>query len=478
MPDSRRPSRLATLAVLGLLAAGCTVEPGSFPSQREPLALPDAPSPTPAFGLLSDHGVTPDEPCPEPVNPDNGCIHLGALVETSGPFGTQGRAATDGAIAFWDHVNHQGGVTHTRDDGIEAAFDVAVAEHVEETGSDVEAHVEAYERIEPEVLALALSQGTAATYELLPRLQHSDMVTVPLSWWSGWGFEPLVAESGADYCFQAINGMDWAMDELGGDARIDHVVVVRGPGRYGEDVLKGVEHWVDPDASGDHPRVPFAPAEHTVVLEPGGDVAPAVERIDAVRPDVVVLATAPAQTAAIAADATARGWDGLLVGAAPTWAPSLLDDPAAAEALAGRFLHVAPVGPLTQGGKAYTEMRDVLGLGEDREIDAGAADLPSHPAWVAGWVSQYPLHHALREAIAAGDLTRAGMAHAIEEVAISYDGALPTTHYGGAPQEQATRRVFVSEVDRDAPHGLRLVGDAYVGDTAEARYVTRPCTGG
>ena len=53
---------------------------------------------------------------------------------------------------------------------------------------------------------------------------------MPIGWWSGWGFESIIAESGASYCFQAIDGLDWAMAQLGDVPQVDHIVVVRGPG--------------------------------------------------------------------------------------------------------------------------------------------------------------------------------------------------------------------------------------------------------
>lgn len=469
---------LLLLVVVGLAATGCTVEPGTFPSQLEPLALPDAPAPTPRFGLLADRGVE-DAACPDATNPDNGCIHLGALVDLSGPFAPFGQAALAGARAYWEHVNEQGGVSHKDADGIEAAFDVELGRWVADDRHDVPTHLDELAALEPNVLALALSMGTAMTVEALPDHIRTDMVAAPLGWWSGWSFEELITESGASYCFQAINGMDWALAQLGGGTPIDHVVVVHAPGRYGEDVLHGVEYWTDPDGSGgSHPRVPFERAEHAVVVEPGGDVAQAVDRIVEVSPDVVVLAVDPQVTADVARETAARGWDGLLVGMAPTFEPSLLDDRTIAELLEDRFVRIGNVGPLTQGGRAYTEMRESLGLGEDRRVDPSAPALPANDAWVAGWVAQYPVHRAMKEAIAHGDLTRAGLVHELDGLTVKYDGALPWTTYGGVPNDEATRRTFVFRPARDGVLGQDLVGDAYVGRTAERRYLLRPCTEG
>lgn len=474
-----RDHRIAgLLCALGLAAAACTVEPGSFPSQREPHALADAPSPTPGFGLLSGHGVTAGA-CPDPTNPDNGCIHLGALVDLSGPFAAFGEAALAGAQAFWHHVNEQGGLTHTAHDGIRAAFDVSLDQHVADTGHDVDRHRDAYGDLEPDVLALALSMGTSTTSEARALYGRDDMVAVPLSWWSGWQFDELVAESGASYCFQALNGLDHTLARSGGGTPIDHVVVVHTADRYGEDVLAAVEYWADPDGpDGDHPRVPFRRAEHAVAVAPDGDATRAVERILEVAPEVVVLAASPRVTADVATATVARGWDGRLVGMAPTFEPSLLDDPAVTDALVGRYVRVAGFGPLTQGGKAYIEMRRALGLGEDRQVDPSDGELPANDAWIAGWVSQYPLHLALEGAVANGDLTRAGVLDELQGLTVKYDGALPWTTYGGVPNDEATRRVFVYEPSPDGLLGQELVADAYIGRTAERRYLLRPCTEG
>ena len=474
---SRRPALLAACSIALLLTA-CTVEPGTMPGDvSEPLALPAPPQPTPGFGLLTDHGVALD-PCPRAANPDNGCIRLGALVDTSGPFGPRDEAALAGAQAFWQHVNDEGGVTHKPEDGIEAAFDVDLDTFVEDAASPTTTHLDAFDEIEPDVLALALSTSVTATVELLPRLQQAEMATVPLDVWSGWEFEPLVAESGANACLQALDGLDWALAETGGDITdIDHVVAVHTTDEVGQDVLAGVERWSDPDAEGgDPPRVPFEPTDHAVEVEPDGEVTEAVDLIDDLRPEIAVLAVSPDQLATIATETADRGWDGLLVGTASTYEPSILDDPTVAESLDGRLVRVGTVGPLTQGGEAYIDMRTSLGLGEDRQVDADDGRIPPNDAWIAGWVSQYPLHLALKEAIAAGDLTRAGFVHELEALTVRYDGALPDTRYAGDPNAQMTRRSFVSHVDPSGLLGLRLVGDAYVGRTAERMTIDRPCT--
>ena len=475
---ARRMQRPLALVVSLLALTACSREPGTFTPAAAPVTEAPVKRPYSQERLLTDKGVTQD-PCPDAVNPDNGCIELGALVDLSGPFQQFGKAALAGAQAYWKHVNEEGGVRHEDNDGVEARFDVDVSRYVEDNADDVATHLDRFEQIEPDILALALSFGTSTTDEALHDYIKHDVVAVPFGWWSGWNFEPLVAESGANYCFQAMNGMDWALAQLGGGTPINHVVVVATPDLYGEDVVAGVEYWTDPARRGEpNARIPFVPAEHVVEVEPGGDVSAAVDRIVAVSPEVVVLATGPEQTASIAKETAAKGWRGLLIGMAPTFDPSLLDDPAVADVLTRRYFRIAGFGPLTQGGKAYRDMREALGIGAHVAGPLPADKLPANDAWIAGWVSQYPLEHALEDAIKSGDLTRAGLADAIEKTDVKYDAALPATRYDGDPTENSQRKTWVLRPARDGLMGQVLAADAYVGNTTEHAPLTRPCTGG
>src|SRR5690606_1969115 len=61
-------------------------------------------------GMKIDFGVTED-PCPEAVNPDNGCIYLGTLSDlTVGPFSPLAPAIVEAQKAFWKRVNENGGI--------------------------------------------------------------------------------------------------------------------------------------------------------------------------------------------------------------------------------------------------------------------------------------------------------------------------------------------------------------------------------
>lgn len=441
------------VAVLGLVALA--VSACSAPTNEPAGAAADDEIAAPVFPgverILSDVGVS-EEPCAQASGSNRGCIFLGALVDEGGAFGALETAALEGARAFWEHINEEGGIADR--------YDVDLSGYVQQLGEGSQPVLDAFDDIDEDVLALAVVPGSDVLQTAVHRLKERDAVAVPMSWWSGWAWEPIIAESGVNYCMAAMNGLDWVWDQRPRTAPVNHVVVIRHPGTFGDDVLAGVEHWVEEE------RVPFDANEHAVAVAEGGDLSRAVEAIEAFDPLAVVLATTPQTTADLLVEVAGFGWDGTAVGLAPTYQPSLLDDPDAAATFEERFLHVSPYAPLEVGtGKAYDAMREAAADGD-----------PANLGWVAGWVNQYPLETALLEATRAGDLTRAGVATIIREIPLHYEGALPRTRYGGDPTTASTRRSWLLRPDGGAPLGETLVTGPYVGSTAEDFPLTRPCT--
>ena len=125
-------------------------------------------------------GVT-EEPCPEGVNPDNGCIYLGVLSDlTEGPFAALAVPIVDAQRAYWKQVNEAGGI---------AGFDVDIDTYTRDTKYQAAEHAAAYQQIEPNILALAQTLGTVNTAAILPDMDAADIVGAPASWWSGYAFE-------------------------------------------------------------------------------------------------------------------------------------------------------------------------------------------------------------------------------------------------------------------------------------------------
>jgi ABC-type branched-subunit amino acid transport system substrate-binding protein len=398
--------------------------------------------------VKTDIGVT-SEPCPGSASKDRGCIYLGTLSDlTEGPFAPLAVPITDAQKDFWERVNASG--------GIGGKYDVDVAKYTRDNKYNPEEHVAKLREIEPNVLALAQTLGTPPTLAGLEIQKQGEIVAAPASWWSGWSFDDdgLILESGETYCTESMNGLDWAAEEFGKPAK---VLAVGYPGDYGGDSAAGVEIWAKANGA----------TTQTVETAPNataGNQDAAVGAIAKAKPDVVVLATGPAEMAEIVGKSVAGGFDGQFIGSVPTWNPAILKSEAA-PAVQAKYHYVSPWGPYGSDTPAHAAMEKATG-----------GKPPANDGYTFGWIWSYPLKAVLEKALENGDLTRAGVREAVDQVTVDYEGALPSRKYGGDPGETIVREAVIAKPDPKAPVGSSVLKDLFVGPTAEGHDFTEACS--
>jgi ABC-type branched-subunit amino acid transport system substrate-binding protein len=400
--------------------------------------------------VKTDVGVT-SEPCPGSTHKERGCIYLGTLSDlTEGPFAPLGVPITEAQKAFWERVNASG--------GIGGKYDVDVETYTRDNKYNPEEHVAKLREIEPEVLALAQSLGTPPTLAGLEIQKQEELVAAPASWWSGWSYddEGLILESGESYCAESMNGLDWAAKEFGKPAKI---LAVGYPGDYGGDSAAGVEVWAEANGA-------TAETVETAPNATAGNQDAAVAAIGQADPDVVVLATGPAEMAEIVGKAVAGGFEGQFIGSVPTWNPAILKSEAA-PAVEAKYHYVAPWGPFGSDTPAHKAMAEATG-----------GKPPANDGYTFGWIWSYPVQAVLEKALANGDLTRAGVHEAVDQVKVDYEGALPAGGYGGDPSETVVRGAVIVKPDPKAPVGASQLEDYFVGPTAERYDFTKACSTG
>jgi ABC-type branched-subunit amino acid transport system substrate-binding protein len=422
---------LALLAVLALSLAACGAEDEASGEG----------------GVKTDVGVT-SEPCPDSSNKDRGCIYLGTLSDlTEGPFAPLAVPITDAQKDFWARVNASG--------GIGGKYDVDVAKYTRDNKYNPEEHVAKLREIEPNVLALAQTLGTPPTLAGLEIQKQGEVVAAPASWWSGWSFddEGLILESGETYCTESMNGLDWAAEEFGKPAKL---LAVGYPGDYGGDSAAGVEIWAKANGAS-------AQTVETAPNATAGNQDAAVGAIAKAKPDVVVLATGPAEMAEIVGKSVAGGFEGQFIGSVPTWNPAILKSEAA-PAVEAKYHYVAPWGPYGSDTPAHRAMEEATG-----------GKPPANDGYTFGWIWSYPLKAVLEKALENGDLTRGGVRKAVDQVTVDYEGALPSRKYGD-PNETVVREAVIAKPDPKAPVGASVLKDLFVGPTAEGYDFTEPCS--
>ncbi|NNC92930.1 MAG: ABC transporter substrate-binding protein [Acidimicrobiia bacterium] len=455
---------IALLAAIALVAAACgddTSDTTTAPSNTSTTA--DAGGTTTTTeemmtGPTFDIGVT-EEPC-EGGSPDRGCILLGSVTDQTGTFAAASPGLLAGHELFWARVNASG--------GIGGLFDVDILDSaIVDNGFDNATHVEAYQGIRDDVLALAESLGTTQSLAALPDYIDDNMVAAPATWWSGWNYPEsdagLILEAGASYCVEAMNAVDFAVSNFPTGAAT--VGIVHFPGDFGEDYLAGVKLA----AAANNLDVVYEQVTLPIALDPSQQGA-----IDAVLEnyaDVTFLVMGPNETATIvgtvAATWNASGTDPRpFIGAGPTWNSALLASPAGAAFEGGIYFNSAPWGPWATDTPGHAALR--------ASAEAGGA--PASNFVSAGWVEQYPLKATLEAAVAAGDITRAGVVAAANSLGeVDYEGMVETVaDYSG---NSIITSSVVSAVDAAAPDGLTLLAGPFTGPTAAAHDYTGPCTG-
>ncbi|HEY0639528.1 MAG TPA: ABC transporter substrate-binding protein [Pseudonocardiaceae bacterium] len=395
-------------------------------------------------GIKTDIGVT-EEACPQAIDKEKGCIYLGTISDlTEGPFKALAVPITDSQKAFWKRVNEAGGI---------GDYEVDVTSYVRDNKYNPQIHNQVYQEIKPNVLALAQTLGSPTTAAILPDLKSSNIVASPASWTSLWAFEDVIVESGANYCMESMNAIDYAVEEFG----VKSVMAVHNAGDYGDDAAAGAK------VAAEKRGLTFTDTE----TAPGQDnQGGAIEAVVSAKPDLVILTTGPTDAAVIIGQAAARGFTGKFIGTGPTWNPGLLKSPAA-PAIKALYLQSGPWETFTSDTPGHQAMRDALG-----------SSVQGNDGYTSGWVWSYPLKAALEKAVENKDLTRAGVLRAVQSLdTVDYEGMLPPEagKRTGDPNETVFRQSVISKPDEASVTGVSTVESFFVGETAKDYDFTKAC---
>ena len=346
-----------------------------------------------------------------------------------------------GQRAFWLAVNSTGGI---------GGYSVAITEG-QDTGYNPQKHLEGYNAIRNDVAALAMSLGTPQTVFILDELDADNMVSAPMSWYSGWSYKSvdrgLVVEFGSAYCADGMNAVDWAVDNY--PAPIKKIGIIAYQGDYGGDWAAGVRKAATRNG-----------------LEIAWEYIPPVTEFDITQAagllvtqpvDAYFPALSPSLMAQVIGGAAQAGVIPLAMLAAPSYNDAFVQEgfPLKAVFESGAVYTMAFVDPFEADTAGHAAMRATLG----NFTDSASTFL------VAGWASQYHLKGVLEAAIKGGDLTRAGIRRAAANVNVESEGMMPTRELG---QNRADADSSIGQPDGSIPSGSRSLASRYVGKTAAA----------
>ncbi|HET7690314.1 MAG TPA: ABC transporter substrate-binding protein [Nocardioidaceae bacterium] len=394
-------------------------------------------------GTESVPGVT-SEPCPEAVDQEKGCIYLGTITDLTGVFKGVGVPLTEGQKAFWAKVNADGGI---------GDYEVDVTKFTKDNQYNPDTHATVFAEIKDEILALGQSLGTAHTNTILEQVQDDSILTLPASLGSNWIFEDGVIEVGTNYCAEAMNSVDAAVD---GGAK--SVAAVHFPGDYGDDAMVGARIAAEANDL-KFTDIPTAPGQEAQ--------GAAVTALLKAKPDVVIVSTGPIEMAAIVGGAAAQGFTGKFIGSIPSWNAAVLESPAG-PAIAGLYRQATSFGTWDSDTPGHEAMREA----------AAAAKQVPNDWYMIGWAGGYIMKAALEAAIEDDNLTREGLVEAAAALTgVDGEGMLPegSGNYAGDPNERVVRATSLNKVDDKTSSKVSVDTEAFTGPTAEGYDFQEPC---
>ncbi|HET8684947.1 MAG TPA: ABC transporter substrate-binding protein [Micromonosporaceae bacterium] len=389
-------------------------------------------------------GVT-KEACPNAIDKSKGCIYLGIISDlTEGPFKALAVPITEAQKAFWARVNKAGGI---------GGYEIDVTTYIRDNKYKAEVHNQVYQEIKGKVLALAQTLGSPTTAAIIDDLRANKIVSAPASWTSAWAFQDVILESGANYCIESMNAIDYAMEKY----QPKSVLAVHYPGDYGADAAAGAKLAA----------AKLGLAFSNVQTSTGAtNQAAAVQAVVTGKPDLVILTTGPAEAAAIVGTAAQRGFTGRFIGTSPTWNPGLIGGPAA-RAITALYEQSSPWNTWSTDSPGHKAMREAIGTPPGGPNDG----------YTSGWVWSYPLKAALEKAAADNKLTRDGLLEAAKSLSsVDYEGMLPTGagNYAAGPDGQV-RHTAIYKPDPAGATKVSQVKDLFIGPTAQSFKLERPC---
>jgi ABC-type branched-subunit amino acid transport system substrate-binding protein len=394
-------------------------------------------------GTANVPGVT-KEPCPQAIDKAKGCIYLGTISDlTEGPFRALAVPITESQKAFWARVNKDGGIGN---------YEVDVTKYVRDNKYKAEVQNQVYQEIKGNILALAQTLGSPTTMAIIDDMNKEKIVAAPASWTSEWAFQDVILESGANYCIESMNALDYASQKY----QSKSVMAVHYPGDYGDDAAAGVKY------AAEKLGMKYADVKTATGAEAQ---APAITAILTQKPDLVIVTAGPAETAAIVGGAAARGFTGRFIGTSPSWNPGLITSPAAT-ALKALFEQSAPWNSWSTDSPGHRAMREAL-----------SSVTTPNDGYTAGWVWSYPLKAALKKAADANKLTREGVLEAAKSLtSVDYEGMLPAEagNYAGGP-DGLFRQTAIYKPDDAGPTKVSQVKDLFISNIAKDFKLTGAC---
>lgn len=364
--------------------------------------------------VLTDFGVTDDT------------IRIGINADLSGPFAALVSEIVLSQEVYWEMVNDRGGIGGRM-------IETVVLDSGYATDKGIENYLDLAQESEEGVLMISENTGSPITAAIAEDAADDDMLVIPLSWASLWPGDDYanILEKQTTYCAEAMNGVAWLVQKAEAEGIDPKLAIISRPGEYGEDGHVGAE--LAAEALG-------VEVVYNGKGEVAGDDRTAVisQLVDS-GATIVWNTLTPGELADVFGNAVSQGFEAIWSGSGPSFSyPVLLAGDLAADfdQYYWQSGYLAPWNSTDGAG-----MQEVVAEMTERRPDATLSD-----QYITGWIEGIMVETLLNQAIANGDMTRAGMVAAVQQVSMDFKGLSPNQSYNGSYDEIVVRESYIYDV--------------------------------
>ncbi len=427
---------LALLMAFGLIAAACGgsgsdeaasdggsegTDTGSSDGGDDTTtsAAPSDETPEPAADIKTDFGVT------------DTTIRVGINADLSGPFAALVSEIVEAQEVFWEYKNENGGIAGRMVETV-----------VIDNGYDTAKGIENYEVLAQEsdegVIMISENTGSPITAAIAEDAADDNMLLIPLTWASLWPDPDIgaaVMEKQITYCAESMNGVAWLKEKVESEGGEPKLAIISKSGEYGEDGAAGAKIAAD--------ELGIEVVYDGIGAVAGDDRTAVISELVGSGATMVWVTVTPGELADIFGGAVSQGFEAFWSGNNPSFSyPVLL-----ATDLAPDFdkYYYASGYSVPWNGNDSEGMEEIV-----REMTARRPEAPLSDAYVIGWIEGYMVTTLLEQAAANGDMTRAGVVAALQEITVDFKGLSPNQSWAGDYNDILVREGYIYDVDATA----------------------------
>ncbi len=211
---------------------------------------------------------------------------------------------------------------------------------------------------------------------------------------------------------------------------------------------------------------------------PCADQTPVITGIATSGADFTWITVSPTVAAGLIGGAAAAGYTGQWSGNSPSYNPALLGTPLAAiyDTSYTHSTYTALYGTNDEPG-----MQHMVAT-----MEALRPDAPFDDVYIISWIEGLIASQAIEHAINSGDITRAGITAAMNDIEADLQGLAPNQSWSGEPNDNVVRESYLYDITsadytpgatvttEGASNGFSTIEGPYSSPTAEA-WVYEPC---